>query len=233
MRIHWKRSAVTTVVFAVVGFVVALLTFGSFPLINWPGACCLSLYLRIMHESIWEEWEYLFIANAAVYAVIGCFIGAFTKTNRQTLYITGLFVAIILFGAFSLLCFRECRSYVRRSQSTNELRRSVISKLEVDPNDITALHWMGVHHFTRTGQYQEAEKYFRRVVELEAFGGDSSSYVQRSFIYLAIIYQSWGRHQEAEDFYQKFIATEPDFKNDLVLLNYNNGYLRIKQQQRK
>jgi hypothetical protein len=37
MSIHWKRSAVTTLTFAIAGLVVAWLTIGSFPLVNWPG----------------------------------------------------------------------------------------------------------------------------------------------------------------------------------------------------
>ncbi len=233
MSIHWKRSAVTTVIFAIAGFVIACLTFSSVPLVNWPGICCLSLYLRIMHESIWEKWEYLFIANAVIYGVIGCFIGAFTRTSRQTLYITGLFVIIILVGAFSWLCFREYERYVKHSRSINEWKRLVTNRLEVDPNDIYALYWVGVHHLTRTGQYLEAERCFKKVVDLELTQNVFSSMGQHSLIYLAIIYQSWGRYQEAENFYQGFIATKPDFNNDLALLNYNNDYLKAKQQQKK
>jgi tetratricopeptide (TPR) repeat protein len=228
MSIHWKRSAVTTLTFAIAGLVVAWLTIGSFPLVNWPGYCCLSLYLRIMQKHIWEELQYLLIANAAVYGVVGYFIGAFTKTNRQTLYFTGLFSVIVLFGAFSWFFFREHERYIRHSRLTNELKQSATGKLEVDPNDIYALHWMGVHHLTRTGQYREAEKYFRKVVDLESAKGGFSTEGQRSLIYLAIIYQSWGESERAEEHYRKFIGTNPDLENDLVLLNYNRDYLKRK-----
>lgn len=232
MSIHWKRSAVTTLTFAVAGLVVAWLTMGTFPLVNWPGYCCLSLYLRIMQQHIWEEWHYLLIANAAVYGVVGYFIGAFTKTNRQTLYFTGLFSFIVLFGGFCWFLFSSYERYVRHSRSINELKQAAINKLEADSNDIYALHWMGVHHLTRTGQYREAEKYFRKVVDLESAKGGFSVYGQRGLIYLAIIYQSWGESEQAEEHYQKFIGTNPDFENDLALLNCNMDYLK-KRGQRK
>ena len=229
MGIHWKRGAVTAVTFAIAGFVVAWLTIGSFPLVNWPGYCCLSLYLRIMQRHIWEEWHYLLIANPVVYGVVGYFIGAFTKTNRQTLYFTGLFSVIVLFGAFSWFFFRGYERYVRHSRSISQGVQQAIKKLEADPNDIFWLHCLGVHHLTRTGQYREAEKYFRKVVDLESAKDGFSVYGQRSLIYLAIIYQSWGESERAEEYYQKFIGTNPDFENDLAFLNLNMDYLKRKR----
>jgi tetratricopeptide (TPR) repeat protein len=91
---------------------------------------------------------------------------------------------------------------------------------------------MGVHHLTRTGRYREAEKYFRKVVDLESAKGGFSPEGQRSLIYLAIIYQSLGEYDRAEEHYQKFIGTDPDLENDLVLLNYNNDYLKRKDDQK-
>ncbi len=233
MRIQWKRSAVTTVIFTIAGFLITRLTLSSFPFINWPGFCCLSLYIRIMQEHVWGEWVFLLIANTAVYGIIGCLIGAFTRTDRQTLRIAGLFVIVVLSGTLFWNLYRGYERYASHSQLTEDLKQSATSKLEVDPNDIYALHWMGKHHLIKTRQYAEAEKYFRKIVDLESDKGAFSYEGQRSLIYLATIYQFWGRHQEAEKFYQKFIATGPDFKNDFLLWNYNNDYLNTKRKQTK
>ncbi len=233
MRIYWKRSAVTTVIFTIAGFLVARATLGSFPFVNWPGFCCLGLYNSILQEQVRNQWAFLLLTSVTIYGITGFLIGAFAGTDRQALRIAGLFVIVILAGTLSWNLYRGYERHASHSQLTEDLKRSAMSKLEVDPNDIFALHWLGKHHLIKTRQYQDAEKYFRKIVDLELDKGTFSYEGQRSLIFLATIYQFWGRHQEADVFYRKFIATGPDFKNDLLLWNYNNDYLNTKKKQRK
>ena len=111
------------------------------------------------------------------------------------------------------------------------MENDVNTRLAKDPNDIYALHWMGVKHFSRTGKYEEAEKYLQKVISIERPKGTYSIEGQRCLLYLALIYQSWNEKEKAENFYQQFLATNPDLKNDLVLLNYSNDYLRKRKSQ--
>lgn len=170
----------------------------------------------------------MMITNPLFYGLIGYLVGIFSKSRPQIFYVTGLLAIILLFSSLYLDLIQP---YIRHARSISQLKQQAIKKLEADPNDIGALHWMGVHHLTRTRQYQQAEKYFRKIVDLESTKADFSSNGQRSLIYLAIIYQSWGQHDKADNYYRQFIATAPDLQNDLVLLNYNNRYLKRKDKQ--
>lgn len=163
----------------------------------------------------------MFLTNPLFYGVVGYLIGLFSKSRRQVFFITGLLAIILLFIS---LYFHLILPYIKDTRSTNQWVQQAIKKLEADPNDIITLHCMGVHHLNGTKQYREAEKYFRKVVDLESVKGSFSSQGQRSLIYLAIIYQSWGESERAEEHYQKFISTNPDLENDLVLVNYNHDY---------
>lgn len=229
MNMNHKRGFITAGIFAIAGFIFAIPAYAGEPVIAliFPVLLILRIFM--------EKWDLfllellIMIINPIFYGIIGYLIGAFSKSTRQVLLITGLLAIVLLFSSFA----PEFKRYIRHSRSINQLKQQAIRKLEADPNDIGALHWMGVHHLTRTGQYQEAEKYFRKIVDLESAEGDFSRGGQRSLIYLAIIYQSWGEHDKAENYYQKFIATTPDLTGDLVLVNYNNRYIKKRPNQQK
>jgi tetratricopeptide (TPR) repeat protein len=233
MRIYWTRSAVTTVIFAIAGFLIARATLSFYPYVNWPGFCCLRLYNSIIQEQVQNQWAFLLFTSIVIYGISGFVIGAFARTDRQTMRIAGLFVIVILAGTLVWNLYRSYKRHASHSQLTEDLKQSALSRIEADPNDIFALHWMGKPHLVKTRRYKEAEKYFRKIVDLELDKGAFSYEGQRSLIFLATIYQYWGRHQEADVFYRKFIATGPDFKNDLLLWNYNNDYISTKQKQKK
>ena len=219
--------AIAGLIFATVNFVVNAITFPTFPgffisrifIGKWAVGGAFYIYPVV-----------IMITNPLFYGIIGYLIGAFSKSRRQIFYIAGLFAIVLLLASVYVHAIRPYMARIRHSYSLDQAERQLKEKLETDPNDIIALHWLGVHHLTRTGQYREAEKYFRQVVELEAFEGEFSSYVQRSLIYLAIIYQSWREYDKADNYYRQFIATDPDLEKDLVLLNYNKDYLKRKGQ---
>lgn len=224
-----KRGWITAGLFATVGFIFATNTFiQTVSLVpTFPGYFILRIFM--------DAWDIghggyllMMITNPLFYGLIGYLVGIFSKSRPQIFYVTGLLAIILLFSSLYLDLIQP---YIRHARSINQLKQQAIKKLEADPNDIGALHWMGVHHLTRTGQYQQAEKYFRKIVDLESTKADFSSNGQRSLIYLAIIYQSWGQHDKADNYYRQFIATAPDLQNDLVLLNYNNRYLKRKDKQ--
>ncbi len=109
-----------------------------------------------------------------------------------------------------------------------QFKNDMENRLAKDPNDIYALHAIGVKHFTKTMKVDEAEKYFQRVISIEEPKGAYSIEGQRCLLYLALIYQSWNEKEKAENYYQQFLATNPDLKKDFVLLNYSNNYLKKK-----
>lgn len=227
MRLNNKRGSITAAILAIAGFIFVTANFmaNAITIPSFPAFLILRIFIgKWAVGDAFVIYPYLIIiANPLLYGVVGYLIGLFSKSRQQIFCITGLLAIILL---FSSLYFHLIGPYIEHSRSINRMKQQAIKKLEANPNDIYALHWMGVHHLTRTRQYQEAEKYFRRVVELETYGCDFSTFVQRSLIHLAIIYQSQGKHDKAEYYYRQFIATDPDLKDDLVLLNYSNQYLR-------
>jgi len=178
-----------------------------------------------------------YLKNRKARWVTAYLVESFPKLRRQLFRVTcaiGLSIIplFILFTFLYLLIIQPYIRHIEHARSINQLKQQAIKKLEADPNDIGALHWMGVHHLTRTRRYQEAEKYFRKIVDLESAEGDFSTGGQRSLIYLATIYQSWAEHDKAENYYQQFIATAPNLENDTVLISYNNRYLKKRNSQK-
>lgn len=225
-----KRGLAVGGIFALAGLIFVVVSFkmntGILPSV--PGYFILRIFLSPMDIFEGGYAYFMLITNSLFYGVIGYLIGLFSKSRRQAFFITGLLAIILLFIS---LYFHLILPYIKYTRSINQGVQQAIKKLEADPNDIFWLHCLGVHHFG-TGRYREAEKYFRKVVDLESVKGGFSAEGQRSLIYLAIIYQSWGESERAEEHYQKFIGTGPDLENDLVLLNYNNDYLKRKDNQK-
>jgi len=229
-----KQGCITAAIFAIAGFIFATANFmaNAITIPTFPAFLILRIFIgKWAVLDAFVIYPYLIIiANPLLYGVVGYLIGLFSKSRRQIFCITGLLAIILL---LSSLYFHLIGPYIERSRSINQHKQQMTKKLEVDPNDIYALHWMGYHHFTRTGQYQEAEKYFRKIVDLESTLSNFPTLQQRNLIYLDIIYQSWGEHDKAENYYQKFIATAPDLTGDLVLMNYNNRYIKKRPNQQK
>jgi tetratricopeptide (TPR) repeat protein len=226
-----KRGLAVAGIFALAGFIFVAVSFKANTTIipSLPGYFVLRMFLS-EHDIFNSEYVYLMlVTNPLFYGMIGYLVGLFSKSHRQVFFIIGLLAIILLFIS---LYFHLIWPYIKDTRSTNRGVQQAIKKLEADPNDIITLHCMGVHHLNGTKQYREAEKYFRKVVDLESVKGGFSSQGQRSLIYLAIIYQSWGEYDRAEEHYQKFISTGPDLENDLVLLNYNNDYLKRRDNQK-
>lgn len=224
---NYKRGLKVAAIFAFFGLISGIPNFHSQDFMNpfnMPGI----LLLRIF----WSDWEighggFLFniIANPLCYAIAGFCIGAFTRSIKA-LYASVGILAVCLFSyhfyTYSLPKIRLDNRIKKQHQN------DITDRLAKDPNDIYALHAMGVKHFTQTHKYNEAEKYFQKVVSIEQPKGTFSTEGQRCLLYLALIYQSWNQKDKAENYYQQFLATNPDFNSDFVLLNYNNDYLRKK-----
>lgn len=234
MNMNNKQGCITAAIFAIAGFIFATANFmaNAITIPTFPAFLILRIFIgKWAVLDAFVIYPYLIIiANPLLYGVVGYLIGLFSKSRRQIFCITGLLAIILL---LSSLYFHLIGPYIERSRSINQHKQQMTKKLEVDPNDIYALHWMGYHHFTRTGQYQEAEKYFRKIVDLESTLSNFPTLQQRNLIYLAIIYQSWGEHDKAENYYRQFIATAPDLTGDLVLMNYNNRYIKKRPNQQK
>ena len=223
-----RQGCVAAAIYAIAGLAFAYLVVyvKTTPLPGAPGLLVLLLFFdgwEIGHGAI----GFIFVTNPLVYAVAGYAVGGFSKSRRQAIYITGSLAIVLLFSSVYL---QVVRPYVRHCRSVRQRTQRLTETLAADPNDMEALFCMGVLRFDSTAEPQLARESFLRVVELEEFGGEFSSYVQRSFLYLALIYQSDQEQDQAERYYKKFLATEPDLKNDLLLLNYNRRYLKMQGQ---
>jgi tetratricopeptide (TPR) repeat protein len=219
---HDKRfHLVVTISFAVAGLIFALLgLYGIIGIPSFPGIWLLSLFFtggEIGHGI----GTFVLLTNPVLYALVGYIISLLSKSRLHLFVIVGLLLSTLL---LSSLYFEYIKPMVRHSNHINQLKQQALDKLQTNPNDIYSLHWMGVHHFTRTGDNQQAGNYFRKIVDSEM--EHDGTLFQHSLIYLAIIYQYQGKLNMAEECYSKFIKTSPDFKTDIVLLNYNNRYLK-------
>jgi tetratricopeptide (TPR) repeat protein len=164
------------------------------------------------------------LVNAIIYGAIGFVLGAFSGSRRNAIRWGTGFAIVLVLGMFAV----PAASYVASIQRTARLRDGFEQRLKEDPKDREALFWMGVHHFSRTSDLREAEGYFRKFVELDRNGSPPSSKVQYSFLYLAIILQAQGLHDQADAMYTEFLNAQPDLENNLVLLNYSRDYQKRK-----
>lgn len=219
-----RRGYVTAAIYGILGLVFALAVFSAdtVPLPAAPG-----LYILLFFMSGWEIGHggiiLILMTNPLLYAVAGYVVGGFSRSRRQVICITGALAVILL---FSSVCVHVVRPYVKNRHSIKQTTQRLTDKLAADPNDVTALFCMGIHRFGSLDDTMLAKESFLRVVELEEFGGKFSPYVQRSFLYLALICQARQEQDQAESYYKEFLATEPDLQNDRVLLNLNRRYLR-------
>lgn len=184
----------------------------------------------LLLKIFWDDWEighgaFIFniIANPIFYAVAGFCIGLLTKSMKAVSIWCGILAASFFSYHFYIYTLPKIRM---ENSIKREHQNDIPDMLAKDPNDIYALHAMGVKHFTKTLKFDEAAKYFQKVVSIEKPAGTYSTEGQRCLLYLALIYQSWNEKEKAEEYYQQFIATNPDLKNDFVLLQYSNNYLR-------
>ncbi len=218
---NFKRGLKVAGIFAIFGFIFGL-SINKVNPFNAPGI----LLLRIF----WSNWEighgsilFNIISNPLCYAVGGFGIGLFTKSIKGV-YVW-LFVLFIYIFSFNFFVYTLPKLKMENSIK-REHQNDMTDRLEKDPNDIYALHALGVKHFTKTLKFDEAEKYFQKVISIERPTGIYSIEGQRCLLYLALIYQSRNEKDKAEDYYKQFMATNPNLTDDLVFLNYSNVYLR-------
>jgi hypothetical protein len=212
-----RRSLAAAWVFAGVG-----LAFGLPPILETP--LCLPGYwvLKAMPAMYWGDgWGQLMVANLVVYGLVGYAIARVVRSWRPLLFATAIVIAVTASATTAVVCVRH---RVDEQRLMSRLMQDCLLKLEQDPNDVCSLHWLGVHHLTRTRQLRDAQRYFLRVVDLNK--ADHSVELQRSLIYLAVIYQSTGDSGRAEEYHERFLASNPDLEQDNVLRHYDAEYRR-------
>ena len=88
-------------------------------------------------------------------------------------------------------------------------------------------------HHRSAGRDAEAVAYYRKIVELEAGGGKLSRQARASLLRLALIYQSWGDYAVADQYYERFLASQPDLEGDPDLWHENVAYERGRTSRQK
>lgn len=227
MPARLKHGLLTASAFAGVGLLVCLpVLFGVSSFLMYPGLLVLRLFMSPMTIGHGGGVWLVFATNPVCFGILGFLAGQFLRTRRQVRVGVVVFVVAAVLAEGAAQGAYAGLAAARRAAQIEQLKEQALAKLRQDPNDAYSLHWMGVHHFDRTRDYDEAARYFGRLAEAESAQGEFSGYGQRALIYLAIIHKSRGRVQEAEEMYRRFVATRPDFERDTALRNLRAGYLR-------
>jgi len=167
------------------------------------------------------------------FALLAAILHNFVRTgiNRA---IVGVIVVTILCALDTFATQQsQRRQREARNRSIEQYAQIATDKLAANPNDSYALHWFGVHHFSRTGNNQEAVRCFEKLISSGSNDANADSYKQRGLLYLALLYQKQGMSKKAVESFDKFMKTNPDMTNDLVLRNYCAIYLdRVKKKER-
>jgi len=220
-----KRGLLTGLVFALVGFILGYMVLTEIGRSNKeliiipcsPGIGILRLFMTNMemgHGGV----MCLPLTNALAYGLIGCVIGTFFDIRRYALRCC---VAIGVLAVISILLFNTWESF-KEKKFIEDMKVGYEQSLKTNPNDINSLFWLGVHHFSRTQNYKEAKGYFEKVLTLVPPGENAEGYAQSTMLYLVMILKSEGQDEQAKQMYARFQATQPDFKNNCTLFNYNN-----------
>lgn len=223
-RANWRNGLVSAAAFGIFGLLVSIpLLFNRSPLLSAPGVLPLKIFMSSMTLGHGGA-AFAIFTNPLCYAAVGFLIGLFLKTRHHVLIAVGIFVVVALVGEGLGSGVRTWITRAEKARDIERLKDDALSKLRDDPDDVCSLHWMGVHHFTRTGDDDAAAMYFRRLVEIESRRGRFSGDGRRALIHLALVYQSWGKEKTAQAYFKQFMATKPDL-NDNVLSYYKKKYL--------
>lgn len=225
IKYNLKRGLWTGFVFALIGFVLGYMVLTSVgqSIIELliipcsPGAGILHLFMTdmaISHGGV----MLLPLTNTLTYGLIGFVIGAFLDIRRYAL--RGC-VAIGVLTAVGFLIFNTWES-LKRNQEIESMKKGHEHYLKTNPDEVHSLFWLGVHHFSRTQNYKEAKGYFEKVLTLVPPEENAKGYAQSTMLYLVMILKSEGQDEQAKQMYARFQATQPDFKNNCTLFNYNN-----------
>lgn len=214
-----KRGLLTGLVFSLVGFLLPVMVFfmahdpTSRKILFIP--CMPAEYILGHFMTTWEMGHggilYIPFINTLLYGLLGCVIGTLFDIRRYALHCC-VIIGILAVVSISIISTRE--SY-KRKQSIEAMKVGYEHRVKIDPTEVHSLFWLGVHHFSRTHNYQEAKNYFEQILTL-------SPREQYTLLYLVIILKSQGQDEQAKQMYTRFLDTQPDLKNDCTLFNLNN-----------
>lgn len=214
-----KRGLLSGFVFSLAGFLLPVMVFfmahdpTSRKILFIP--CMPAGYILGRYMTTWEMAHggvlYIPFVNTLLYGLLGCVIGTFFDIRRYALHFC-VIIGILAVVSISILNTRE--SY-KRKQSIEAMKAGYEQRVKIDPTETHSLFWLGVHHFSRTRNYQEAKNYFEKVLALDPQD-------RYTLLYLVIILKSEGQDEQAKQMYTRFLDTQPDFKNDCTLFNLNN-----------
>ncbi len=222
-RTKWGKGLPLAAAFGVCGFLIGTpMLAGALWVLNFPGWMLLRIFFSDMEIGGGIYWL-LMVTNPICYGLVGYLVGLLTRTRRQAFLTAGIVAAAAILVT---VVAQAVLPAMERRRGTARLRREALTRLQADPEDVYALHWLGVHAYSRTRDYEEAAARFQRAAEVESKKGAFSIYGQGSLIYLALIYQSWGELDQAETYYDRFIATHPDVEKYSSLRWLDIGYRR-------
>jgi tetratricopeptide (TPR) repeat protein len=225
IKFNLKRGLLTGLVFLLIGFFIPVSVFMAddhtirrvLYVACMPAGCILERYMTSM-EMAHGGFIYIPLLNAPLYGLLGFVLGIFFDLRRYALYIV-VAITLLVIASISVISTRES---LKRNQEIESMKKGHESYLKTNPNEIHSLFWLGVHHFSRTQNYKEAKGYFEKVLTLVPPEENAEGYAQSTMLYLVMILKSEGQDEQAKQMYARFQATQPDFKNNCTLFNYNN-----------
>ena len=225
IKVNIKRGLLTGLVFLLIGFILGAMVLTTVGQLNLklliipcsPGIGILGLFMtqgEIGHGGV----MCLPLTNALAYGLIGCVIGAFFDIRRYALRCCVIFVILAVVSMSAIHAWDG----FKRHQFITAMKVGCEHRLKTNPDEIHSLFWLGVHHFSRTRNYQEAKGYFEKILTLVPPKEHSEGYAQTTMLYLVIILKSEGQDEQSQQMYTRFLDTQPDFKTDCTLFNLNN-----------
>ncbi len=222
-----KRQIIVTAIYAIAGALAISLMAVRVRIPSLPMYLFFRVVDAIVNLSVDGLTGLLFalLVNGMIYGVVGYAVARMAGTTKRIIIasvVIVLLLTVITFG-WDVLGPRW-----GRHAHIEQLRHQSLAALERNPNSIFDLHWLGVHHFSRTHDLTEAERYFSRAVKLPA-NEESSRYQNNAYLYLALIYQAHGKHPEAEAMHQAFLDTIPDTEGEQREAHYPYSYDHLSQ----
>jgi len=189
-----------------------------------PGYWALGIAVSILDlpRDGWNGLPLVIGANCILHGAIGFIVG---RMSLSWMGVVRKGAIICALAALASMSFDVLLPKIRDRRHLDQMVREKMAMLKADPENAYALHWLAVHHFSRTQRLADAECFFAKVVAIESSETDYSELGQRSLLYLAIIYQTQGKSKQAESMYRRFIGTDPDLDGDVVLRTWSREYL--------
>jgi hypothetical protein len=172
----------------------------------------------------WNGAPLAIAGNCMLYGALGFIVGRKSLSWMGVVKKGAIICALV---ALASLWFDVLLPKIRNRRHLDRMVRENVARLEGNPEDVNALHWLGFHHFRRTKRLAEAERFLAKVVTIESTKTDYSHHGQRSLVYLAIIYQTQGKERQAVNMYRRFIDTDPDLDGDGVLMSRYREYWKL------